>query len=253
MQLVLSLFPGIGLLDMAFEQEGFCVVRGPDVLWGGDVRRFHPPAGKFDGVIGGPPCQPFSMLRTLLKAKGSDTKAVDLIPEFVRCIEQARPRWFVMENVKNATVPMPEGYLVYDQDIRDAHCGGDTQRKRRIWFGTLRGVHGDLKIRVVPRNNLLPLERAVTRNARLPSTEDHRKRKGRGGILPGNGRYMPLADVVELCGLPRTFHKSSQFKTESLRLMLGNGVPLPMGRAIARAVRDATQPQPQEPTNDQPE
>lgn len=36
-QLVLSLFPGIGLLDMAFEEEGFCVVRGPDLLWGGDV------------------------------------------------------------------------------------------------------------------------------------------------------------------------------------------------------------------------
>lgn len=31
--LVLSLFPGIGLLDMAFELEGFCIVRGPDVLW----------------------------------------------------------------------------------------------------------------------------------------------------------------------------------------------------------------------------
>jgi DNA (cytosine-5)-methyltransferase 1 len=29
--LVLSLFPGIGLLDMAFEEEGFCVVRGPDL------------------------------------------------------------------------------------------------------------------------------------------------------------------------------------------------------------------------------
>src|SRR6516164_7336123 len=30
MTLVLSLFPGIGLLDMAFEESGFCVVRGPD-------------------------------------------------------------------------------------------------------------------------------------------------------------------------------------------------------------------------------
>ena len=39
MSLVLSLFPGIGLLDMAFELEGFCVVRGPDVLWGGDIKR----------------------------------------------------------------------------------------------------------------------------------------------------------------------------------------------------------------------
>ena len=48
-------FAGIGLLDMAFEEAGFVVVRGPDLLWGGDVKRFHPPAGKFDGVIGGPP------------------------------------------------------------------------------------------------------------------------------------------------------------------------------------------------------
>jgi len=55
-QLVLSLFPGIGLLDSAFEEVGFCVVRGPDLLWGGDIVRFHPPAGRFDGVIGGPPC-----------------------------------------------------------------------------------------------------------------------------------------------------------------------------------------------------
>jgi Fe-S-cluster containining protein len=38
--LVLSMFPGIGLLDMAFELEGFFVVRGPDVLWGVDARRF---------------------------------------------------------------------------------------------------------------------------------------------------------------------------------------------------------------------
>jgi DNA (cytosine-5)-methyltransferase 1 len=71
MQLVLSLFPGIGLLDMAFELEGFCVVRGPDVLWGGDIRRFHPPSGKFDGVIGGPPCQAFSKLANIVKAAGS--------------------------------------------------------------------------------------------------------------------------------------------------------------------------------------
>ena len=67
--LVLSLFPGIGLLDMAFAEEGFCIVRGPDLLWGGDIRRFHPPA-VFDGVIGGPPCQAFSRLVHIVRAKG---------------------------------------------------------------------------------------------------------------------------------------------------------------------------------------
>lgn len=29
--LLLSVFPGLGLLDAAFEREGFCVVRGPDI------------------------------------------------------------------------------------------------------------------------------------------------------------------------------------------------------------------------------
>ncbi|MDO8673082.1 MAG: hypothetical protein Q7O66_16865 [Dehalococcoidia bacterium] len=40
--LVLSCFPGIGLLDMAFEREGYCVVRGPDVIFGSlhDIRAF---------------------------------------------------------------------------------------------------------------------------------------------------------------------------------------------------------------------
>lgn len=52
---VLSLFPGIGLMDRGFEEEGFCVVRGPDILWGGDIRRFRVPAGLFDGINGGPP------------------------------------------------------------------------------------------------------------------------------------------------------------------------------------------------------
>lgn len=68
MQLVLSIFPGIDLLGRAFELEGgFCLVRGPDPLWGGDIRSFHPPAGKFDGVIGGPPCQEFSPLSRLVR------------------------------------------------------------------------------------------------------------------------------------------------------------------------------------------
>lgn len=76
--LVLSLFPGIGLLDMAFEEEGFCVVRGPDLLWGGDIRRFHPPSGRFDGVIGGPPCQRFSGLGNVNITRWGDARMTPL-------------------------------------------------------------------------------------------------------------------------------------------------------------------------------
>ena len=80
MSLVLSVFPGIGLLDMAFEQEGFTVVRGPDVLWGGDIKRFSPPAGVFDGVIGGPPCQAFSRLSIMVRHNGYEPRFGNLIP-----------------------------------------------------------------------------------------------------------------------------------------------------------------------------
>ena len=44
MKTVLSLFPGVGLLDRGFEDAGFCVLRGPDKIWGGDIRKFFPSA-----------------------------------------------------------------------------------------------------------------------------------------------------------------------------------------------------------------
>lgn len=132
--LVLSLFPGIGLLDRAFEEEGFCVVRGPDLLWGGDIRSLHPPAGRFDGVIGGPPCQAWSRLRHIVEANGYKT-APDLIPEFVRVVEEARPSWFVMENVPEAPVPDVEGYCRAAVMVKDIWVGGLTSRLRRFTFG----------------------------------------------------------------------------------------------------------------------
>jgi DNA (cytosine-5)-methyltransferase 1 len=236
--LVLSLFPGIGLLDRAFEEEGFCVVRGPDVLWGGDVRHFRPTAGRFDGVIGGPPCQPFSVIRRLLRATGRDTKAFDLIPEFVRCVGLCAPAWWLMENVPSAPDPAPGGYRVASGVIRDDAVGGHTMRVRRYWFGTRDGRA--LRIGARARPTLLPPERAVTRNCRMVEDRHRTRRAGTGGVLPGDGRYMPMADVCELQGLPRSFADGSPFRLEALRIMLGNGVPLAMGRALARAVREAT-------------
>src|SRR6266850_1398172 len=131
-QLVLSLFPGIGLLDMAFEEEGFCVVRGPDLLWGGDVKRFHPPRMKFEGIIGGPPCQAFSILSRLYRGKA---RHENLIPEFERCVREARPAWFLMENVEEAPVPHIEGYIIGSQLVSDDEVGGNTVRRRRFTYG----------------------------------------------------------------------------------------------------------------------
>jgi DNA (cytosine-5)-methyltransferase 1 len=72
---------------MAFEELGFLVVRGPDLLWGGDIRTFHPTRGYFQGIIGGPPCQAFSRLRYFVQYNGLEI-APNLIPEFERCIRE---------------------------------------------------------------------------------------------------------------------------------------------------------------------
>lgn len=126
-QLVLELFPGAGLFGKAFEALGATVVRGPDILWGGDVRDFHAidVRGRFDGIIGGPPCQQFS------KAAALGSRALNLIPEFVRVVEEARPRWAVMENVREAHLFAPKWATV---NLCDWDCGGNTHRSRGFWF-----------------------------------------------------------------------------------------------------------------------
>ncbi|GAF73607.1 unnamed protein product, partial [marine sediment metagenome] len=132
--LVLSVYPGIDLQGRAFEEEGCCVVRGPDPLWGGDIRTFHPPAGVFEGVIGGPPCQRWTRLQFLNPNVG---KGLDwVISEFARVVEEAAPHWFLMENVPFAPMPLARGYRCYDVLLADEDVGGIQPRRRRFTFGT---------------------------------------------------------------------------------------------------------------------
>jgi len=249
--LVLSLFPGIGLLDMAFEEEGFCVVRGPDLLWGGDIRNFHPPAGKFDGVIGGPPCQAFSRLRHIVEANGYKT-APNLIPEFERCVSSALPQWFLMENVPDAPEPAVSGYLITQQMVRDVWCGGETNRLRRFSFGSLADAHQS--IFSAPANRFLietlalhrpdPEHAALACGGGRPVTVavgGHGKRKISAKSALKNYGYKTSGafdNHKRLQGLPADFDLPP-FTTAAKVKAVGNGVPLPMGRAVARAVKKA--------------
>jgi DNA (cytosine-5)-methyltransferase 1 len=230
-ELVLSLFPGIGLLDMAFEEEGFTVVRGPDLLWGGDIRSFHPPAGKFDGVIGGPPCQAFSALKPLAD-KSRGYPAPNLIPEFERVVGEARPDWFVMENVMGAPLPFVKGYLIRPAIVLDIAVGGETSRQRRFSFGILgnenRFVVDELALH---RQDAEP---AVIASNGGPSSS----RKAGGAIRKSRGaKQFPAA--LKSQGLPDDFLALAPFTAAGKTQAIGNGVPLPMGRAVAKAVKRA--------------
>lgn len=246
--LVLSLFPGIGLLDRAFEDEGYCVVRGPDVLWGGDVRRFHPPAGVFDGVIGGPPCQLWSALKHLNPRAGE--RDGNLIPEFERVVREARPGWLLMENVPKAPEPAVPGYTIRSLVLNNRWLGAVQDRTRRFSFGTPCGLALVIDIALFES----PLySQAVTSSARLVpvaiggSGKVKRTYTADGARHgPSAGRRMAISDMLILQGVSPSLLDRAPFTDAGKRKVIGNGVPVPMGRAIARAVRAAMQQAPAE-------
>lgn len=209
-KLILSLFPGIGLLDRAFEEAGYCVVRGPDTLWGGDIRKFNPPGGHFWGVIGGPPCQDFSRLRRTPPTG----YGIEMLREFARCVTAASPEWWLMENVATvpdlATVTLLSGYAIQRFDINQGwYC--DVSRLRHIQFGSKSG-------------RLL----AVTR--RSVTDINH------GAALANDDR--PFEELCRLQGLPAGFDLPPFLVSEKKRAV-GNGVPLQMGRVLVGAVTAA--------------
>lgn len=234
--LVLSLFPGIGLLDMAFEEEGFCVVRGPDPIWGGDIRTFFPPAGKFDGVIGGPPCQIFSELAKLVVFKGYTTTFGNLIAEYERVAGIACPAWFVMENVTGAPAPNVPGYFVAEQLFNNRWTGAEQERVRRISFGT-RAQRLSLSLTYA----LLDETSGVSHGKGKPTVTS-----SDGGSSVRMGRYT-VEQACALQGIPaersELLIKHLPFRNDAKLKAVANGVPLPMGRAIAKAVKRAMYPE----------
>lgn len=76
-------------------------------------------------IAGGPPCQPFSKAG---KQKSLDcTKNGDLFFEFVRLINDLKPKWFVFENVKGLTFTKTD--VVY---IACKKCGEQTVAPFRV-------------------------------------------------------------------------------------------------------------------------
>jgi len=132
-----ELFTGAGGLAIATHHSGFrhrglfewnenacatlkenaanAVIRGIKSSWNireGDVSQAS--FAKFEGidlVAGGPPCQPFSIGG---KHRGMEDKR-DMIPHFIRAVREAKPRAFIMENVKGLTRQAFQNYLSYTE------------------------------------------------------------------------------------------------------------------------------------------
>lgn len=214
MELVISLYPGIDMLGQGFEAEGFCIVRDPDRLWGGNIHNYHVPAGKFDGVIGGPPCQLFS---TENRTHRDPVKGMELVNEFLRVVEEASPAWFLIENIKSIPdITPPPGYTVQRFDLNALECGLMQSRLRHFQFGSKAGL------------TLIPERLPKPRLSQKICLASEGKRTDRRSF----------ADFCELQGLPRTFSLPG-WSLSAKYTAVGNGVPVPMARTVARAIRAA--------------
>jgi DNA (cytosine-5)-methyltransferase 1 len=209
-KLLLSLFPGADLFGRAFEAEGFCVVRGPDPLWGGDIREFKCVAGHFWGVFGGSPCQDFSKLRRCPPTG----HGVAMLAEFARCVTEAQPEWALLENVPGVQDLPIAGYFRQRFNLAAKECGAAQSRLRCFqWFN---------------RVNSTPL--VIHRGAAPPGLSR--------AALASEGRRQgrrSWADFCELQGLPRNFALPGLSQAARYQAV-GNGVPIQMGRVLARAI-----------------
>ena len=231
--LVLSIFPGIDILGRGFEEQGYCVVRGPDRLWGGEIRAFHPPTGVFEGIIGGPPCQQFTSLRFIHKGKAM--KWGNLIPEFERVIQEAQPEWFVMENIKAAPLPSVTGYQVDPTVLNNRSLCLPQNREHRFSFGNKNGakLHYDLALFEYPD--------ASPRVCASGSVKLGAPRHGQNKLkYHGWKTAAALKQSLSLQGLPEGLLDDAPFTLKGKHGVVGNAVAWPMAIALAQAVKRAT-------------
>ncbi len=138
----IDLFAGAGGLSLGFEQAGFDIVASVDIdpihcathkfnfphctticrsvvdLTGAQLRGLAGLGRRdIDIVIGGPPCQGFS----LMGKRALDDPRNQLVYHYMRLVRELKPKYFVFENVKGLTVGKHRHFL---QEIIEAFQGG---------------------------------------------------------------------------------------------------------------------------------
>lgn len=213
----LSLFSGIGGLDLAAEWAGFetagqCEMADyptkvlekhwPDVPRWRDIRTltkesFHERTGlhTVDIISGGFPCQPFSVAGKQ-KGKGDDRY---LWPEMLRIITEFQPRWVIGENVSGLIRTALDDVL---DDLKTAGYAARAYAFKASEIGAL--FHGERIAIVAASNNWSAIVRRHTQfqtNAEAVPCRNH-YRRGAPESYPGKWRQIESRPYGVADGIP---------------------------------------------------
>lgn len=254
---VCSLFAGCGGFDLGFE-----LAEHPEMkfktIWANDIdksctetyRKNFPDVGFIHGdiweydidempecdiILGGFPCQDFSMLRgDEVKRKGVTSKRGILYTKFVEAVYKKKPIVFVAENVKGLLSAnngqaikqiikdfKKVGYHVHWKLINFADYGVPQKRERVIIVGIRKDLDGNFKFPMpTHRDQHITVKEALKDVERIPyNNELHKMKSSTIDMIKqipagGNYRYIPkYADKKWMSLIYRRLHPDQPSST----------------------------------------
>lgn len=250
-----DLFAGCGGLSLGFEAAGIgttgyemdrnCCESYRENLCGDCIQARLPLVDslpKADILVGGPPCQPFSVRG---RQKGTADKR-NGFPAFIAAVEQVQPRLLLFENVRGMlyknrayfdSVANSLGRLGYKMSFRllnAKHYAVPQSRERVICVGAKDGREFAFP---EPEQYLVPAGDAVADLAVLPFDESLL-------LTPNMDRYIAEYERRSQCVSPRDLHLDRPARTLTCRNLAGatsdmHRLKLADGRRRRLAIREA--------------
>lgn len=210
---IVSLFAGVGGMDLGFENAGFKIVAANEyeeiicnnyelnhsnLLIRGDIRKIN--ASDFpecDGIIGGPPCQSWSEAGSL---KGIEDERGQLFFDYIRILKDKKPKFFVAENVSGMLASRHSnavrnilhhfdvaGYDVYMELLNAADYEVPQDRHRVFYIGFRKDLNVKDFVFPKPIENKLNLKDAIwdLQDKAIPSL-DKNKTNGDACLAPNH-------------------------------------------------------------------
>lgn len=288
---VIDLFSGCGGMSLGFQQAGFNVVAAYD-NWDAAVQIYkenfsHPIYKKDlsvdsvneqikdmhpDIIIGGPPCQDYS-----IAGKRELGKRANLTIRFAEIVADVKPMWVVFENVYNIerfptvndlkSILQGAGYGITTTILDASRCGVPQKRKRFFLVGKIGEENGFLDRVLLSRLASKPMTvrdylgdklhtqfyymhpRSYQRRAVFSVDEPSATIRGINRPIPMNYKrhHADKADISEGVralttqerGYIQTFPESFIFigaKTD-VELAIGNAVPPALAKYVAESIK----------------